>query len=114
MKEDQKTNKLELEYKPEYLEGLTPQVVDAVRKGDKIVLDSTGFTSLNILRHCKSEFVRRKYWEFNQNRCPKNDLNTEEQLVLKTKIGQFYGYENVCGLNLEERMAGNLETVKKF
>ena len=32
VKEDQKTNKLELEYKPEYVEGLTPQVVEAIRK----------------------------------------------------------------------------------
>ena len=64
VKNDQKNNKLTLDYKPEYVEGLSEQVVETIKKDDKLVLDSTAFINMNIMRHCKSEFVRKAYWEW--------------------------------------------------
>ncbi|CAL5996050.1 Peptidyl-dipeptidase [Hexamita inflata] len=116
VKEDQKENKLTIDYLPELVTGLAQNVIDHIYKKEenKLVLDSTGFVSQNILKCAESESLREQYWRFLQTQCMKNTQNVEEQLVLKHKIANVLGHETVCELNLEERMARSTAEIKKF
>lgn len=58
VKSDQVNNKLTLEFKDEYVQGLDEKFVSYIKKEDKLVLDSTQYCMVNVMTYCKSEYVR--------------------------------------------------------
>ena len=101
---------------PNDLSGLPEDYLTAHPPKDGHVTLTTNYPdSIPVLKYAHSENVRRRMWtEFLERAYPKNMLVLQKLLTKRHELASTLGYENFASYVTKDKMAGSVDTVRKF
>ena len=106
-------------FKPEELDGIPPDVLSGLKKGDG---DNSGQVWLTYkypdlfpaLRYVKNSEVRKRIFVGSENKCNQNVPLFREAVVLRDEAARLLGYPNHAAFRIEDKMAKTPKTVDDF